>query len=238
MPYRILAIILASLMMWPVISAQKETKKFFVTGVVLDSEKNPVEGAIILIDNKYTNKSTDNKGSFRVKVGRDAELISVVTPDKGIGEALIDGEKILNITLRPGTAPSQSGTTATPREEEKVDIGYGSIRKKDLTTPVNQLDVRNSRYSTYTNIYEMLKGAVPGVQVSGTKITIQGAGSLMMSTDPLFIVDGNEVGSISDIPPSQVESVQVLKGASASIYGSRGANGVILIKLIGANTRR
>ncbi len=60
----------------------------------------------------------------------------------------------------------------------------------------------------------------------------------MMSTDPLFIVDGNEVGSISDIPPSQVESVQVLKGASASIYGSRGANGVILIKLIGANTRR
>lgn len=231
-------VILISLVIWPVLSAQKETKKIFVSGVVKDADNNPVDGAIILIDKKYTNKSTDNKGFFRVKVRRNAEMISVVTPEKGIGEALIDGENMLNITLRPGTGPSQAGNANNPKGEERVDIGYGSIRRKDLTTPVNRLDVRNSRYATYTNIYEMLKGAVPGVQVSGTKITIQGVNSFNLSTEPLFIVDGNEVNSISDIPPSQVESIEVLKGASASIYGSRGANGVILIKLIGANTRR
>lgn len=237
MKYRFLVVILISLVICPVLSAQKEAKKFYVTGVVKDADNNPVEGAIILIDKKYTNKATDKKGFFRVKVRRNAEMISVVTPEKGIGETLIDGENLLNITLRPGTAPSRSGNANIP-EEEKVDIGYGSIRKKDLTTQVNRLDVRNSRYATYTNIYEMLKGAVPGVQVSGTKITIQGASSFNLSTEPLFIVDGNQVNTISDIPPSQVESIEVLKGSSASIYGSRGANGVILIKLIGANTGR
>ncbi len=238
MKYKILVAIVISLVICPVLSAQKEAKKIFVTGVVKDADNNPVEGATILIDNKFTNKSTDNKGFFRVKVRRNAEVISVVTLEKGIGEALIDGENLLNITLRPGTGPSRSGNADIPDGEARVDIGYGSIRKKDLTTPVNRLDVRNSRYATYTNIYEMLKGAVPGVQVSGTKITIQGASSFNLSTEPLFVVDGNQVNTISDIPPSQVESVEVLKGASASIYGTRGANGVILIKLIGANTRR
>jgi len=238
MKYRFLVVILISLLICPVLYAQKETKKFFVTGFVKDADNNPVEGALILIDKKYTNKSTDNKGFFRVKVRRNAEMISVVTPEKGIGETLIDGENLLNITLRPGTAPLQGENADIPRGEEKVDIGYGSIKRKDLTTPVNRLDVRNSRYATYTNIYEMLKGAVPGVQVSGTKITIQGVNSFNLSTEPLFIVDGNQVNSISDIPPSQVQSIEVLKGASASIYGSRGANGVILIKLIGANTGR
>jgi TonB-dependent SusC/RagA subfamily outer membrane receptor len=122
--------------------------------------------------------------------------------------------------------------------EERVDIGYGSVRRKDLTTPVNKLNIKNSRYANYSNIYDMLKGTVPGLQVSGTRITIQGTSSFNLSTEPLFIVDGMQTNSIGDISPSQVESVEVLKGSSASIYGSRGANGVILIKLIGANTNR
>ncbi len=226
-----------SLVIFPGMNAQNKAKKIFVTGIVTDVNKNPVEGAMILIDNKYTNKSTDNKGFFKIKVRPDAEMISVVTPAMGIGEALINGEAMLNITLRPGTAPSQPGKV-NQEGEERVDIGYGSVKRKDLTTPVSKLNVKNSRYATYTNIYEMLKGTVPGLQVSGTRITIQGIGSLTLSTEPLFIVDGMEVSSIGDIPPSQVESVEVLKGSSASIYGSRGANGVILIKLIGADTRR
>jgi TonB-dependent SusC/RagA subfamily outer membrane receptor len=76
----------------------------------------------------------------------------------------------------------------------------------------------------------MIKGEVPGVQVNGTSITIRGTGSIMSSTEPLFIVDGIAVNQISDISPVEVKSIEVLKGASASIYGSRGANGVILIR--------
>ena len=226
------------LVIFPGMNAQNKAKKIFVTGIVTDVNKNPVEGAMILIDYKYTNKSTDNKGFFKIKVRPDAQMISVVTPEMGIGETLINGETMLNITLRPGAAPSEPGNVRNQVGEERVDIGYGSVKRKDLTTPVNKLNVKNSRYATYTNIYEMLKGTVPGLQVSGTRITIQGIGSLTLSTEPLFIVDGMEVSSIGDIPPSQVESVEVLKGSSASIYGSRGANGVILIKLIGADTRR
>lgn len=238
MPYRFLIVMLLSLVFYPANSAQKVTKKIFVTGVVKDTNNSPVEGAIILIDNKYTNKSTNNEGFFKVKVLRNAEMISVVTPANGIGEALIDGENMLNITLGDGTYPPQVENANIREGDEKIDIGYGSIRRKDLTTPVNRLEVKNTRYANYTNIYDMLKGTVPGLHVSGTRITIQGVTSINLSTEPLFIVDGMEVSSIIDISPSQVESIEVLKGASASIYGSRGANGVILIKLIGANTRK
>jgi TonB-dependent SusC/RagA subfamily outer membrane receptor len=73
---------------------------------------------------------------------------------------------------------------------------------------------------------------VPSVQVNGTKITIRGVNSVN-STDPLLIVDGIVVSSIDDIIPSMVKSIEILKGSDASIYGSRGANGVVMITLIG-----
>ena len=79
----------------------------------------------------------------------------------------------------------------------------------------------------------MIRGEVPGVQVNGTSIIIQGASSLTLSTEPLFVVDGIVVNSIDYISPISVKSIEILKGSAASIYGSRGANGVILIRLIG-----
>lgn len=233
MKYRLLLVILLSMFIIPGLDAQKKAKKFYVSGIVTDATNTPVAGAMILIDNKYTNKVTDNKGFFKVKVTPDAQVISVVTPTAGIGEAIIDGETILNIKLGGVSTPQTAGQTGT-----KVNIGYGTIDKKDLTTPVNRLDNINSKYASYSNIYEVLKGTVPGVQVSGNKITIQGVNSINLSTQPLFIVDGVEVQSIDDIQPIMIESIEVLKGSSASIYGSRGANGVILIKLIGADSRR
>jgi TonB-dependent SusC/RagA subfamily outer membrane receptor len=84
----------------------------------------------------------------------------------------------------------------------------------------------------------MIRGEVPGVQVSGTSIRIQGASSLMLSTEPLFVVDGMVVNSIGDIQPFTVKSIEILKGSSAAIYGSRGANGVILINLVGAGDNK
>jgi TonB-dependent SusC/RagA subfamily outer membrane receptor len=80
----------------------------------------------------------------------------------------------------------------------------------------------------------MIQGKVPGVDVVGNKITIRGVGSLNLSSDPLFVVDGVAVSSIDNISPREVKSITVLKGASAAIYGTRGANGVILITLIGS----
>ena len=118
-------------------------------------------------------------------------------------------------------------------EQDSVNIGYGYIRKKSLTTSVSGVDVKDQEIATYSDIGEYLMGRVPGLVVtrngSSYKYTIRGINSINSGTDPLFIVDGSAVDDISFLNPRDVKSVQVLKDASASIYGTRGACGVILI---------
>jgi TonB-dependent SusC/RagA subfamily outer membrane receptor len=92
--------------------------------------------------------------------------------------------------------------------------------------------------NTHQNIYEMIRGEIPGVQVTGKSIMIQGPSSINLSTEPLIVVDGVPTASIDDISPQMVKSIEVLKGAAASIYGSRGANGVILINMRGAPEKK
>jgi TonB-dependent SusC/RagA subfamily outer membrane receptor len=213
------------------VSGQKENKKKILTGHVMDSAGNPVAGAAIFVDEKNLNVVTDSKGFYKIKVRPTAEKITIFTINIGVGEALIGKESVINIILNraassPGLAPDKTAN------EESVNIGYGSADRKDLSIPVNKLDARSGKYASYSNIYDMLKGTVPGVQVNGKSITIQGISSIILSSEPLYVVDGMVVSSVDEISPSQVKSIQVLKGASASIYGSRGANGVILIDLI------
>jgi TonB-dependent SusC/RagA subfamily outer membrane receptor len=80
----------------------------------------------------------------------------------------------------------------------------------------------------------MIRGEVPGVQVNGTSIMIRGATTINSGTEPLFVVDGVPVMTVDNIQPQMVKSIQVLKGSAASIYGSRGSNGVIIINLVKA----
>ncbi len=118
-----------------------------------------------------------------------------------------------------------------------VNIGYGKVKKKDLTTPTGQIDGREHKYDSYTNIYDMIRGEVPGVQVIGTQVLIRGTSSINSSNDPLLVVDGMSVSSIDNISPREVKSISVLKGSDAAIYGTRAAGGVILIDLKGASDR-
>lgn len=89
----------------------------------------------------------------------------------------------------------------------------------------------------YTNIYDYLRGKVPGLIVEGTDVYIRGIGTFNASKTPMFIVDGVEVQSISNINPQDVDSVEVIKDASASIYGFRGANGVVKITTLKGRLR-
>jgi TonB-dependent SusC/RagA subfamily outer membrane receptor len=118
-------------------------------------------------------------------------------------------------------------------EDDSVYVGYGYIKRKNLTTSVSKVDVMDIQMKGYTSIGEYLKGRVPGLQVmktgSGYKYLIRGVSSINSPTDPLFIVDGVEVNDIDFVNPNDVERVEVLKDASASIYGNRGACGVIII---------
>ena len=118
-------------------------------------------------------------------------------------------------------------------ENESVNVGYGSTKKKNLTTSVSSVKAKNTETNGYSHVAEYLQGRVPGLivrKVGGSyKFNIRGINSINSSTDPLLIVDGCTVNDIDYLNPKDIKSVEVLKDASASIYGSRGACGVILI---------
>jgi TonB-dependent SusC/RagA subfamily outer membrane receptor len=123
------------------------------------------------------------------------------------------------------------GTSAhVSREGETVNIGYGTQDRKDVTSAVSNVRVRRTDAQTYTSIYDYLRGRVPGVMVtSDNRIIIRGVGTNSGNTDPLILVDGVQMKDISGINPADVESVDVIKDGSSSIYGMQGANGVVII---------
>jgi TonB-dependent starch-binding outer membrane protein SusC len=213
--------------------SQKAGKKVTISGYVVDGTKTPIANATVLIDGKGSDRVTDEKGFYQIKVKPESTRIGILTATSGFMEEPINGRTSINFEFR-GSVPDQA-SGKVDAGDEAINIGYGTAKKKDMTTNVNKIDTSNPKYASYRNIYEMIKGEVPGVQVTGTSIRIQGVNSLNLSTEPLYVVDGIAVGTISDIQPSTVKSIEILKGASAAIYGSRGANGVILITLIGTN---
>ncbi|MBQ3881103.1 MAG: CocE/NonD family hydrolase [Bacteroidales bacterium] len=161
-----------------------------------------------------------------------------------IGQTKVAHQKIYTGKKYPShiDLPDLYSTLATVssgdmNEEELVNIGYGDINKKGLTSSVSSLKINKDDIATYSTIFDYIKGRVPGVQVMGSgrdaKVIIRGISTVNGSNDPLILVDGNQTDDISWITPTSVKSVEVLKdAASCAIYGVQGANGVILITTI------
>ena len=127
------------------------------------------------------------------------------------------------------------GPSKYVREKDTVDIGYGLQDRDQVSTSVSNVKVKRNEAQTYSNMYDYLRGRVPGVQVtSDNRIIIRGLGTNSDYSDPLILVDGVEVTDLSSIDPAFVESVDVIKDGSSAIYGMQGANGVIIIKTKGA----
>ena len=195
------------------ISAQKE-KKITISGKVTDTGNKPVAGASIFIDKVKTDVVTDQNGFYKIKVKPDAVEILAFTLLSGVSEEIINGRTEINfiLTNKPAgveRSPAESGKNTQPKS--------GGV------------DFSNSSGPVYQDIYDMIRGRVAGVEVSGKSIRIRGTNSLNVSNDPLFVVDGVIVKTIDDIAPETVKSIEVLKGPDASVYGTRGSNGVILI---------
>jgi TonB-dependent SusC/RagA subfamily outer membrane receptor len=229
MKFRIVILLLLVLTAGATISGQNSKKKITITGLVVDANNNPVADAVVVVDNKKTIVKTNQQGSYKIKVKPSAEKIGIYAGKTGVVEEPIDGRNTINFNLTDFV--NKQAEDQTDAGEEEISVGYGSSKKKNLTQPVSKLDTRDSRFASYRTIYDMIRGELPGVQVSGTSIKIQGATSISGSTEPLFVVDGDVAFSIENISPQMVRSVEVLKGSAAAIYGSRGANGVILINL-------
>ena len=237
MKLKILFIILFSFLMIYGLSGQKNNKKITITGYVVDLRQHPVSEAIIMVDDVKTESFTDEKGYYKIRVKSSAGKIGIFTFSSGLIEQPINGRTRINFAL-PVTAPPDQSGNKDQSLNEAVDIGYRTVKKKDITMPVSKIDFTNKKYVSYSSIYEMIRGEVAGVQVQGKSIKIQGVSSFNLSTEPLFVVDGMQVNSIDDISPQTVRSIEILKGSAAAIYGSRGANGVILINTFNAKNSR
>jgi TonB-dependent SusC/RagA subfamily outer membrane receptor len=235
MKIKVLLFIIVSFLTVAISSGQKYNKKIIITGIVTDARQRPLVGALILIDGKNTNAVTDNDGLYRLKIRPDADSITIVTFTSGIRTVPIGGRTKIDFVLG-GLDLSKQNVQNKQTNDKQVDVGYGNASQKTLLTPVSTIDGRSSKYATYKNIYEILKGT-PGVIVKGNSVLIQGQSSINSGTEPLYVIDGMVVETVDGISPSMVESISVLKGASASIYGSRGANGVILVTLINGSEK-
>lgn len=199
-----------------------------VRGVVLDENGQPLPGASVLIKGTGLGTITDFDGNFTIDADPDSTLI-VSYIGYVSQEIIVDDVTFLNIALQPDAQNLQ----------EVVVVGYGTQKKSDITGTVTSIPSERLEMVPNVNIAQAIQGSVPGVSVQttssgaapGQSIMVRGRNSILASNDPLIILDGIPYGgSISDINPSDVESIDILKDASASaIYGSRGANGVILI---------
>ncbi|MDR3287378.1 MAG: TonB-dependent receptor [Prevotellaceae bacterium] len=221
--------------MFTVLSVSAQTKKP-ITGTVLDERNEPAVGASIVEKGTFNGTSTDVDGNFRLSVSDNAVLevtyLGYVTQEIPVGS-----NSIFSIALQ---VDAQQLSAA-------VAIGYGTVRKSDLTGAVTAIGEKDFQKGVVTNPASLIAGKVAGVQITsnggragdGNTIRIRGGASLSASNDPLIVVDGvpldnggisgatNPLGTFNN---SDIESMNILKDASATaIYGSRASNGVIII---------
>lgn len=139
-------------------------------------------------------------------------------------------KRVFFILLTVALAAGCGTPVQAPLDDTAVNVGYGMVRKSDLTQSVSTVQVKENEMQTYRDIYDYLEGRVAGVEVTYDKrIIVRGANTVNGSTDPLILVDGQEWQDISSLNPNDIKSIDVLKGSATAIYGVRGSNGVILI---------
>jgi TonB-dependent SusC/RagA subfamily outer membrane receptor len=227
----ILMILILTVASWQAMG-QKRARMVTVTGTVTDTTMSPVHGVLIIADGQSTGVVTGGNGTYSIRIRPDVKSLGVYSTNMGSALTEYEGSPVVDFVL-DGRDVLRNFKFEMPEGEKEIEVAYGTVKKKNLTTDVGYIDGQAHVNSSYTNIYEMIKGKVPGVVVSGNKITIRGTNSILLSSDPLFVVDGSVVNSIDHINPRDVKSISVLKGSDAAIYGSRGAGGVILITLVG-----
>jgi TonB-linked SusC/RagA family outer membrane protein len=200
-----------------------------ITGTIVDSEDQmPLPGVNILEKGTNNGSSTDFDGDYRFNVSSANAVLVISFMGYKTQEVALNGRTNVNIKL----------VTDQQQLDEVVLVGFGTVKKSDLTGAVATISGEELKKQPISNVAEALTGRLAGVKVTSSEgspdseinIRIRGGGSLTQDASPLFIVDGFPVSTISDISPNDIESVTVLKDASSTaIYGSRGANGVILI---------
>lgn len=199
-----------------------------VRGRVTNATGEPVVGASVQVKGTQTGTTTDNAGNFTIAAARGAVLV-VSSVNYATSEISVGNNNTVNVTL----------TASTDELNEVVVIGYGTQKKKDVTGSTITIKSETLNEIKAPNIFNQLQGRAAGVDIvsnssqigAGGQIRIRGNRSITGNNNPLIVVDGMVYGgSVNDLNPENISTVDILKDASATaIYGSRGANGVIIV---------
>ncbi len=199
-----------------------------VSGKVTDASGEPLPGVTIIVKGTTKGAISNFDGSY---------TISNVQADETLVFSFV-GMRTQEIAVANQTSINVSMEEDAIGIEEVVAIGYGVVRKRDLTGSVSSVNAEEIARTSSSNAMQALQAQVPGLDIqqsdgqagSGINLTLRGNRSISASNSPLVLVDGIEYGSTLDINPSDIESMDVLKDASSTaIYGTKGANGVIII---------
>lgn len=199
-----------------------------ITGKVTDETGQAIPGTSIIVKGTNIGAVASADGTFKIKVSSNTSVLSFSSVGYKSKEEAVNSRTIIDVVLASDIA--QLG--------EVVVVGYGTQKKKDLTGSIASADLAAFKESPNVSILQSLKGALPGLTISQTNragdeasINIRGTSTLNGNTSPLIIVDGIIFGGrLSDVNPSDVQSVDVLKDPSSkAVYGSQAANGVILV---------
>lgn len=210
------------------LQSQQNNGKFKITGNVADNNGEPIIGASVVVSGTKNGTVTDIDGNFTL-------ISNSETPTLNISYVGFDTQ---NIKVRPGQTVKVSLKENAQSLEELVVVGYGSQKKVNVIGSIATVDSKSLEARSASDVSNMLTGQMSGVTITQTSgnpgqdggtIRVRGVGSFGATPSPLVLVDGMP-GSLSDITPDEIENISVLKDASsAAIYGSRAANGVVLV---------
>ncbi|KAF2339471.1 TonB-dependent receptor [Flavobacterium tistrianum] len=207
-----------------------ENEKETISGIVTDENGAPLPGASIIEEGTKNSVVTDFDGKFKFTVESSSSVILVSFVGYKTKRVPV-GNGVLNIQLEPDATNLQ----------EVVLVGYGSLSKKDVTGAVSTINAKDMNQGAIVNPLQLISGKAAGVNInqigsepgSGPSVRIRGVSSLIGGSDPLVVVDGiqGNLDLLNSIPPTEIESIDILKDASATaVYGSRGAAGVIIVR--------
>lgn len=193
-----------------------------VTGIVTAFDSIALIGAQVEVKSSGEVIQTDTFGNFTAHCSNNDKLIVTA-----------DGFYTQKVRLKENTRIAAINLRIKPGEKNReLAIGYGSTTDRDKIYALTNLDQGDMDFSMYSNMYDLIKGRLSGVQVVNKQIRIRGSGSVTSNNEPLIVVDGTPISNdaLNNLSPSSVKNISVIKDASAAIYGTRGSNGVIIIE--------
>ena len=229
---RSVTMFVAMLLMLPIVAMAQRNKgvEMTITGTVVDDAGMPVVGATVTVKGDTSRGvAVELDGSYKLSVGSDDTIVAAYIGYESVEQRVTAEQHTYDFVLRE----------ESHRLRDVVIVGYGEVKKSDLTGSVSVIGARSFEGQPVKSVAEVLQGRTTGVEVTTTsgmpgasaKVRVRGTTSINKSSDPLYVIDGIiSTSGLDGLNPQDIASMQVLKDASSTaVYGSRGANGVILV---------